>query len=333
MDSCSSDSRKLAPRFGIGEWYGKSFIKMTSVERKQLAGIALNHGKHTLQPCPFRNSDENAKCTKKGGVCSLRLYEDCGDGSAVPLQGDEGDLRTVCPHRFKQNNIIYKTVGKQILGTSLPKVVSEIRFLQRCRNDQIEINKSGNRCGDTGNESSGSIKKTAREDVGNIDNVLVHPTETPMKWCALEIQAVYFSGVSMNHMFRHIKQFQSNDIPFPDAVRRPDYRSSGPKRLMPQLQIKVPTLRRWGKKMAVIVDSGFYRNLGPMDTVKDMSNCDIAWFVIKYDESGDIVKLMIDEPEKQTLESAVEGLTGGFPISLGEFEAKIREKINQTSRK
>ncbi|MDY7010014.1 MAG: NotI family restriction endonuclease [Planctomycetota bacterium] len=297
---------------------------MTSVERRQLAEIALTHGRHTFQPCLFRNSDGSEKCIKKGGICSLRLYEDCGDGSAVPVIDVEGDLRTVCPQRFKQDGIIYKAIGERILKTSEPKVVSEIRFLRRFRNESFKM-------GD--DKDSNSIKKTAREDVGNIDNVLVHPKELPMKWCALEIQAVYFSGMSMNHMFSHIKQSSSKGIPFPDAVRRPDYRSSGPKRLMPQLQIKVPTLRRWGKKMAVVVDEGFYRSLGEMDTVSDLSNSDIAWFVIRYDENGDIAKLIVDEPKKQTLECAVEGLTGGLPVSLGEFEAKIREKINQTLRK
>ena len=45
--------------------------------------------------------------------------------------------------------------------------------------------------------------------------------------------------------------------PSPNAVRRPDWRSSSAKRLMPQLQIKAPTLRRWGTKLAVAVDMPF----------------------------------------------------------------------------
>jgi hypothetical protein len=96
---------------------------------------------------------------------------------------------------------------------------------------------------------------------------------------------------------------------------------------MPQLQIKVPTLRRWGKKMVVVVDAAFYRSLGRMETVRDLSNCDIAWFVARYEEDGDAVRLVVGEPKKQTLERAVEGLTGGLPVTLGEFEAKIIEKL------
>jgi len=165
------------------------------------------------------------------------------------------------------------------------------------------------------------------EDVGRIDNVLVHPTRDPMHWCALEIQAVYFSGAAMGREFKLVQTFTGEGLPFPAANRRPDYRSSGPKRLMPQLQIKVPTLRRWGKKMAVLVDRSFFNALGKMDDVKDISNCDIAWFVIRYEESGGEALLTPDQVRLTTLERAVEGLTGGHPVSLEVFEARIREKL------
>lgn len=310
-----------APRFGIGEWYGESFVALTHERRRELANVALTHNRQTNMPCPFKAADGSERCTKKGGVCSLRLYEPFGDGTAVAATGENGDLRAVCPHRFKQDNIIYRTIGERILGTPSPLVVSEIRFLQRDRPVDDSEDASDDNDG-TSTEASG------REDVGNIDNVLVHPSATPMKWCALEIQAVYFSGRGMTSLFRSILNHEGDGIPFPDAVRRPDYRSSGPKRLMPQLQIKVPTLRRWGKKMAVVVDAGFYRSLGHMETVGDISNSDIAWFVTSYDEtSGTQARLRLGEPYKQTLERAVEGLTGGFPVTLDDFEAKIQEKL------
>ena len=317
----------LAPRFGIGEWYGKSFVKLTSDQRFELAEVALTHNRQTQMPCPFKAADGSEICTKKGGVCSLRLYCLVGDGSATVSRGGESDLRAVCPHRFKQDNIIYRAIGESVLGTSSPMVANEVRFLQRYRRDD----KTSPDSGETGSET-GSSQGSTREDVGNIDNVLVHPTASPMRWCALEVQAVYFSGISMTSLFRSIADYQGNGLPFPDGTRRPDYRSSAPKRLMPQLQIKVPTLRRWGKKMAVVVDAGFYRSLGQIDTVSNLSNCDIAWFVTDYDESGETVMLTVGEPEKQTLERAVEGLTGGFPVTLDEFESKIQEKLNRTTQ-
>ncbi|MCD4824180.1 MAG: hypothetical protein K8S55_06195, partial [Phycisphaerae bacterium] len=182
MNLSAANSNHLSRRFGIGEWYGKSFVRLTPEERKTLAEIALGCDTNIVPPCPFKDLNSNEPCTKKGGVCSLRLYEDAGDGSAVAVTGDNGDLRTVCPHRFKQGNTIYKTVGEYILGAIDPRIVSEVRFLQRYR--------------------VASSENAGREDVGNIDNVLVHPTETnPMRWCALEIQAVYFSGKAMSALF------------------------------------------------------------------------------------------------------------------------------------
>jgi len=315
----------LATRFGIGEWYGKPFVKLTPQERRDLAETALSHNRQTNMPCPFRDSDGTGVCSKKGGVCSLRLYETSDGITARVATGVDGDLRAVCPHRFKQNGTIYTTIGQNVLNTTSPRIVDEVRFLQRPREESPDSPADI----ETPEGKTTADDEIGREDVGNIDSVLVHPTDHPMRWCALEIQAVYFSGKGMTSLFRSIKEYEGSAMPFPDAVRRPDYRSSGPKRLMPQLQIKVPTLRRWGKKMTVVVDAGFFRSLGKMESVNDLSNADIAWFVITYDESGPIATIKIDEPYKQTLEHAVEGLTGGLPVTLNEFEAKIVEKLQR----
>ena len=77
----------------------------------------------------------------------------------------------------------------------------------------------------------------------------------------MEFQAVYFSGMSMENDFKLMREWIGLGVPFPHVQRRPDFRSSGPKRLMPQLQIKVPTISRWGKKMTVVIDSSFWDSL------------------------------------------------------------------------
>lgn len=96
---------------------------------------------------------------------------------------------------------------------------------------------------------------------------------------------------------------------------------------MPQLQIKVPALRRWGKKLAVVVDKAFFDALGEMAQVPDLSNADIAWFVVKYDEAGGAAKMVSSHVLRTTLEHAVEGLTAGTPVSLEAFERRIKEKL------
>lgn len=308
--------RRIAPRFGIGEWYGHSFVRLSGEQRRHFADIAVKQTKANAPLCPFKPSTEKSiLCTKKGGICSLRLYEAGSNGECRPASGDDGKLRVTCPHRFKQNNTVFVAVANAILGTATPEVATEVRFLQRQIGADLET-------------PANPEEEAKSEDVGNIDVVLVNTEKAYLDWCALEIQAVYFSGEKMGSLFEHIKTSANDGIPFPDKVRRPDYRSSGPKRLMPQLQIKVPTLRRWGKKMAVVVDLPWFRtNIVGVETVRDISNADIAWFLIDFDESTDPVTLRIADLQLQTLERAVDGLTGGYPVTLATFEGKILAKL------
>ena len=282
-------------RFGIGEWYGHSFVGLTRDERQAYAARTRS------QPCPFRMG--GGPCTKTGGVCSFRLYED-DDGVAIPVSGAEAGLRVLCPRRFEEDMTIFQWVGEVVLGTSKPAVATEIGFLRA---------EDGN------------------TDVGRIDMVLANQEAdtATLNWCALEIQAVYFSGRSMSEEFTNIRNYEGEQPPFPGQTRRPDYRSSGPKRLMPQLQIKVPTLRRWGKKMAVIVDKDFFGALGHMEEVGDLSNGDIAWFTVDFeeDQTNRRFRLVRDRVRFTTLERATEGLTGGSPVTLTEFEESIRSKL------
>jgi restriction endonuclease NotI len=313
-----SAKKSLKTRFGIGEWYGRSFVRLAPEDRRELAGIqGLPKGQKPQIICPFRSAPgSKVFCTKAGGVCSLRHYQLDEQTQRVSWpSGGSSHLVTTCPHRFKQEGLIFKWIGETLLRCSDPLIVSEVGFLE-------QETVSG----------TGEARAADGEDVGRIDNVLVHPGREPLHWAALEIQAVYFSGPSMSKEFTVLRTSRKNALPFPVAIRRPDYRSSGPKRLMPQLQIKLPTLRRWGKKMAVVVDHSFFSALGSMDDVRDVSNCDIAWFVVDFDESGGEFALRPGFVRLTTLERAVEGLTGGNPVSLGLFEQRIREKLGGSYR-
>ena len=280
-------------RFGIGEWYGKSFVGLT---RDQRIAYAAGTGTHQ---CPFRMG--GGPCTKKGGVCSFRQYEN-DNGAAIPVSDVRTGLRVLCPRRFEEDMTIFQWVGETILGTSTPDIAREVGFLR---------SEGGN------------------AHVGRIDMVLAN-REAGFNWCALEIQAVYFSGRSMREEFRNILNHAGERPPFPGHSRRPDYRSSGPKRLMPQLQIKVPTLRRWGKKMAVVVDRSFYESLGRMEEVSDLSSGDIAWFTVDFeeDQAAGRFRLVKHSVHVTTLERATEGLTGGYPVTLSEFEEGVRSKLS-----
>jgi hypothetical protein len=303
-------------RFGIGEWYGRPFGKLTPEERKAYADMQkLKKRDQPPQPCPFRTSPSK-NCSKTGGVCSIRLYRKSGEEGTVTIDGNEGSLRALCPQRFKQDNTIYNLISQKLLRSHAPVILGEVPFLQ------ASTKQAGN-----------DIKKEFK-DVGSIDNVLVHPDD-PTKWCAVELQAVYFSGDSMNHEFALLRDYDLQVLPFPAAKRRPDYRSSGPKRLMPQLQTKVPTISRWGKKMAVVVDKDFYEALGEMNEVQneDVSGSEIIWFVVKYVDSGELYRVELESVHLTTLDEAVKGLTGGHPVSMETFEIRIKERVAAQLRK
>lgn len=284
-----------ATRYGIAEWYGHSFISLSKSEKLKFAG-----GKSSSFACPFQKS---AQCSKAGGVCSLRKYERLSGDSAAPIE--DGQIVSLCPNRFLEADDIYRWIGSEVLGSERPRIAKEIPFL-------------------VGQDKDARETKNA---VGRIDAVLVHPDPERLEWCALEIQSVYFSGAAMGKEFEFIRQHSSGRPHWPRAIRRPDFRSSGPKRLMPQLQIKVPTISRWGRKMAVVVDRAFFESLGRMEEVSDTSNADILWFVVDFMEEANKIKLVRHQLARTTLDRAVEGLTGGHPVSKQTFEQTLRAKL------
>jgi hypothetical protein len=343
-----SRSKLVTERFHIAEWYGHPFLDLTPEQRVEFAQHKV--GKHVMkkadinrrnqltekqaaQPltereadrlealnklldnqerherlCPFRTDISHPTCTKPGGVCSLRLYTDA-NGQFEAVTGERGMVRAMCPYRFHQNNIAFRHIGESLLQDPNPIQAGEVGFL----------------------ESTGNLDSAPGEDVGRIDMILVagnRPADAEMKWCAVEVQAVYFSGREMAIEFRDI--IEREGVPsMPVEGRRPDYRSSGPKRLMPQLQIKVPTLRRWGKKMAILVDYAFFLSMGEMKQVDTISNCDVVWVLVDFVPSpdGGIYTTKVVKQFATTLESAIEGLTGGQAVSLEEFEERINGKI------
>lgn len=294
---------KIRTRYSIGEWYGSGFEVLTSAERLERAKREIESNAILGDPCP---SQRDAKCNKKGGVCSLRKYQQIGDGPVSGL----GPVITTCPQRFLEGDTIFRWVGETLLNTREPVVLSEIGFLDRLR-PEAEV--------DDGEEDS-------RDFIGRIDNVLVHPSRNPMDWCALELQAVYFSGKSMTNEFKMLAEKATEALRFPARQRRPDWRSSGPKRLLPQLQIKVPTIRTWGKKLAVVIDEAFFGSLVGLEREKHLSNAEIVWFVVGYDPKPHGWTLVPREVVFTKLEESVKSLTGGVPLSLERFEEQLRAK-------
>ena len=239
--------------------------------------------------CPFKGG----KCSKKGGVCTIT------DGSTSPI---------VCPQRFKQGGTVYREIAKLAFEPGREyAVLSEIPFLQPISSDN------------TG------------QHVGNIDNVIVSFDEEGRiaDWCAIEVQAVYFSGKSMAS---ESKAFLESGLLKEPGQRRPDFRSSGPKRLLPQLETKVPTLRRWGKKMFVAVDAPFMDWLPDLKEENDISNCDICWLAFGMSSATLPHRLKLDRRTFTTLEESRRGLVAGQAPPLTEFEGRIATALERPEK-
>lgn len=298
-------------RFGIGEWYGRSFVSLTPEERRYYASIQLQDPRPP-QPCPFLSSPgRQVNCWKAGGICSLRSYERSRSTGIVRPNPGGSTLRTTCPSRFEQDKEIYRSIGKFVLGNPDAVPIGEIPFLQRV--PKII-------------DASPQVKK----EVGRIDNVLVIRDGASLQWCPVEKQAVYFSGRKMALDFQNIADSKEEGLPFPQVNRRPDYRSSGPKRLLPQLQVKVPALRTWGKKMAVVVDEDFFNELGNIVRVDDLSNAEVVWFIVRYVEQEDGRFEL--EPRSEcmtTLDESIRGLVAAVPIPQPKFEQMILAKLQK----
>jgi len=229
------------------------------------------------------------QCNKSGGVCSIT------DGTQIAV---------VCPRRFEDAGLMYETVSTIAFGITKNVVaLPEIRFLK-------PVHAQG-------------------KAVGNIDNVVARIEGGKLlDWCALEVQAVYFSGAKMGGEIKYFEE--KRKLPKP-GQRRPDFRSSGPKRLLPQLEIKVPTLRRWGKKMFVAIDQAFFEWLPPMKAEKHISNADVCWVSFGLKTSENPNKLFHHKTVLTTLEQSREGLVAGNPSDITEFEMNILSKARDDS--
>ncbi len=198
--------------------------------------------------CPFRST----QCTKVSktdpiGICSL------SDGRTAA---------SLCPVRFLEDGKIFHDAAKIAFGSNVEfAIFPEIRLLK------VE-------------EEGKKTRKIGKVDflIGMIDDDKI------VDFAAIEVQAVYFSGGKtrppMDYYLRH------GHLDVASSDRRPDFRSSAQKRLAPQLQLKVPVFRRWGKKFFVVVDSHFFANL-PSFKATTASNSEVTWLSYPIEKQGD----------------------------------------------
>ena len=278
-------------KYGIMEWFGEPFASMPPSRRQELAQAAMKQKKPPA--CPFQPGA--VACGKKGGVCSIQQYERDGDrvGNAV------GNPVIMCPKRIEQDGAVLEYLANVVgFDKSEAFIAREVPFMN---------------------------SPATNRPAGLIDLVLADEAKG-LKWVGLEIQSVYFSGPGMQTEFECLLHDDGNTPPYPDKNRRPDWRSSSAKRLMPQLLIKVPMLRQWGKKLAVAVDVDFFEAIGGASDKPshDTDDGDIIWLVVEITKERNLV---VRHWEVLPLDESSEKLRAADMIKRREFEERLRAKL------
>jgi hypothetical protein len=202
--------------------------------------LSATRPRQNSHPCPFRGNE----CAKGNKVHPLGI-----------CSLSEGKIATVvCPVRFLEGGIMFQDAARIAFGQGVNCVaVPEVRVLEVLRDGK-------------------------RKKIGKVDFLLAHIEKgKAVDFAALEVQAVYISGATIRPAFdRYIRSGTLSS----DGKRRPDFRSSAQKRLMPQLALKVPIFRRWGKRFFVATDSTFFSELPPMRP-QSSGNSEVTW--LSYD--------------------------------------------------
>lgn len=235
---------------------------MARLQISEIFGHDLNdhspEGKHDRQRMWCPFRD--SKCTKGGKQRPLGICS----------LGNERTATSVCPVRFHEGNRIFIDAGRIAFGEGKKiVVVPEMRLL---------------RVPDTGKR------------IGKIDFLIavLDDNGKPFDFAALEVQAVYISGRSMRPFFN--KFLRTGVLP-EGAKARPDYRSSAQKRLMPQLSLKVPVFRRWGKRFFVVVDKPFFTALPRIRRVESKENSEITWLVYELNRNASDTGYSLGDPD------------------------------------
>ena len=324
-------ARAKAPRYGIAEWYGKDIRTLTPEQRMAYGQTACRHEDNAatanVPVCPFLATlIPGAKCNKAGGVCSMRKFRETPQG----VTAVEGlPVVTMCPTRFLQSVgddlSFFSWLSSKMLDLPAPIVVKETPFLRKVS----DVDQPTGEVVAVEEETDDDSKKA-----GRIDWIIVNPatlTAAELDWCAIETQAVYFSGKEMRLDF-DIYAAAPGPIIFPVVSRRPDYRSSGPKRLGPQLDVKVPVMRNWGKKVAVVVDRYFLENMNRLadpfprarNDTERRDNADVVWFIVDYNEQ---LQLRPYRVTYTSLDSSRRALNATEPLSKSTFTDGLRAVI------
>lgn len=207
--------------------------------------------------CRFRDSP----CTKVSkenpvGICALSRA---------------GDATIVCPVRFVEGSRVFRDAAIIAFGGGADVVVlPEYKLL-----------------------SIPAPEGQTEKKIGKVDFMLGKlDVDRIVDFAALEIQSVYTSGGGVADAFAG---YISSGHAGAEGDLGVDFRSSAQKRLVPQLRLKVPIFRRWGKKFFVAIDDTFFAAL-PEFGRTSAGNSELTWLAYPL-RMRDSAPLVLGDPE------------------------------------
>ena len=229
-------------------------------------------------------------CTKQGIVSPLGICS-LSDGRTATVS---------CPVRFLERGRLFIDAARLAFGTDQDcMAVPEVRLLE--------------------------VPGERTKKIGKVDFLLVQVVnQTAADFAALEIQSVYISGRSIRPMFD--EYLREGQLPA-GSRRRPDFRSSAQKRLMPQLALKVPIFRRWGKRFFVAVDATLFKTL-PKMREQSAGNAEVTWLVYPFARSPEGGYHMGDPEIHHTVwEDVLDALREGYPPEKSELLNQLTKEV------
>ena len=248
------------------------------------------------------SSSEATEC-RKSKWCPFRDAPCTKSSKTNPLgvcSLSDGEVATaLCPVRFREKDRIFVDAARIAFG-------EHVRFAPV---PELKI-----------------LRDRSNKRIGKIDYLLakLDHAEEPVDFAALEVQAVYFSGGSIRTALeRYLRDGKLDE----SDCRRPDYRSCAQKRLMPQLSLKVPVFRRWGKRFFVAVDSLFFDALPRFNRVKP-ANTEITWLVYRIAKRATSYQLAAPEICCSVWDDVLGALREGEAPEPGEIVTELRNRMS-----
>jgi len=257
------------------------------------------------------NLDATAKRDRANRTCPYR-GKPCTKGSKTDPIGvcslSDGDTATaLCPVRFTERERIFTDAATAAFGKGAKfGVFPEVRILKIAASGEDERDRK----------------------IGKVDYLLGQIVDDKVTdFAAVEVQGVYFSGGEIRSAMNHFLANDALDLKISD--RRPDFRSSAQKRLMPQLFLKVPVFRRWGKKFFVVVDDHFFSNLPKFRKASSASNSELTWLSYSFKRTGPDYLMQGPDIHYSLWDDVQSALREGVAPEREEVEAELQTKLRR----